>query len=127
MFMLPPLNRSAPQEASCLIALMPSFFAMSGEQVPEPTAQTNLLHELILIMCCVQVCSRGFGHGGSVEVPLRTNPSSPPRRAPGVFGAPMMAPILVLVLGDSPQVFGGLGEPWGKRERPASAGRHLGG
>ena len=96
--------------------------------MPKPVAQTNLLHELILIMCSgsVQVGSASFGLGGSVEVPLRIDPSSPPKRAPGVFGAPMMAPTLALVLGDSLQVFGALGEPWGKRERPASAGQHLG-
>ena len=78
-------------------------------------------------MFSVQVCSRSFGRGGEVEVPVRTDHTSLPRRAPGVFGVPTMALTLVLVLGDSPEVCGGLGGPWGKGERPASAGRHLGG
>ena len=64
----------------------------------------------------LQVGSSNFGRGGSVEVPLRTYPSSLPRRAPGVLGAPAMALTLVLVLGDSPEVFRGLGGAWGGRQ-----------
>ena len=67
-------------------------------------------------MFSVQVCSRSFGRGGEVEVPVRTDHTSLPRRAPGVFGAPTMALTLVLVLGDSPEVFRGLGGAWGGRQ-----------
>ena len=87
----------------------------------------SLLHELILIMCCMQVCSQRFGHGGSLLAPLCSDPSSPPRRVLGGFGAPMMSLTLFLFLGDSQEVFGAVGGPWGKQEKPASAGQHLGG
>ena len=57
------------------------FFAMRCEQVPGPTAQTNLLHKVILIMCSVQVCAPSFGRGGEAEVPRRIDLLSPPKRA----------------------------------------------
>ena len=66
---VPPLTRSIPQPT------MPAFvFAMRCEQVPGPTAKTNLLHKIILIMCSMQVCALSFGRGGEVEVPLHIEP-----------------------------------------------------